>query len=353
MAGDRSRCNGTARGTRRPLVRTPRYLLIPLLILAGCSSLRLNSSIPFVEEKPQQPASLAAIWQDTALAQPNQPPKRGFLGRLVFYGEKGGKPIRVEGTLVVYAFEENGGGPEKVKPDRKYVFTPEQFAEHHTKCDLGHAYNVFVEWDAAGGPRKEISLIARFLPKTGGAIVSEQSRHLLPGENVLPGPRGAQESGAPYATAGENPVRPASYEAPISQRPESAEPGLRPKMLTTTIQVPPGFERHLPMGGDIPGANRPAPGTNANPRSFPGEQRGSTTDPVKASRAEASSSAQDSPAAAQQPGQAQTWPFQPRSTGFPPPRPRDLGGDIAPPTRDRVPWRLGQAESRPPRETAP
>ena len=98
-----------------------------------------------------------------------------------------------------------------MKPDWKFVFTPEQFATHHTKGGLGHEYTVWIR-DAAGGPRKEISLIARFVPKTGKMVVSEQSRHLLPGENVVANSAGGSQTQPGFAEAGVNSVRLTSYQ---------------------------------------------------------------------------------------------------------------------------------------------
>ena len=178
-----------------------RFSLGFLFLLAGCSSMNLGSSFPFIEEKPQQPVKIVAIWRDTAIGQPNELPKRGFLGRLVFYGKKQEKPIRVDGKLMVYAFEEGGNGLEKVKPDREFLFAPEQFATHYAKCELGNAYAIWLPWDTVGGPEKEISLIARFVPNDGSMVISEQSRHFLPGEKVVPNPGAAPPRDPGYAAA--------------------------------------------------------------------------------------------------------------------------------------------------------
>ncbi|MGO8746930.1 MAG: hypothetical protein ACLQNE_13165 [Thermoguttaceae bacterium] len=307
----------------------------------------LSTAMPFFEEKPQEPASVDVIWRDTVLAQPNQTPMRGFSGELIFYGgkeKKGARPILVEGTLVVYAFDESVGGQEKVKPDRKFVFTPEQFATHHAKSGLGHEYSVWLPWDAAGGPRKEISLIARFVPKTGKVVVGEQSRHLLPGENVVANSADGSQTQPGFAEAGVNSVRLTSYQTPVLPEGEDTRPS---KMITTTIPTPLGFERHLPTGGDPAWANRLAPSTPANPRFAPAAA-------PKGMQASAASRQESPPAQQVGPASPSTSSlFQPRSTGFLPPRQRDLGGDMPPLTRDRAPMRPRPAEPQPPRELAP
>jgi len=149
---------------------------------------------------PKTPTKIVAIWTDAVLHQPGKPPTRGFGGRLMFYGPDESSPIKVDGTLIVYAFDEEGRSPTDVKPDRKYVFPPDQFARHYSKSKLGHSYSVWIPWDEVGGPRKEISLIARFIPKNGAAIVSGQSRQILPG--VPPAEETDHAAAQPAAGAG-------------------------------------------------------------------------------------------------------------------------------------------------------
>ena len=108
----------------------------------------------------------------------------------MFYEGKKESPIKVDGVLVVYAFDENGRDPNSARPDRKYVFTPEQLPAHYSKSKLGHSYSVWIPWDEVGGVQKEISLIVRFEPKNSPAIVGDQHRLLLPGTSRQPIPVG-------------------------------------------------------------------------------------------------------------------------------------------------------------------
>ena len=148
------------------------------------------------------PTKIAAVWTDAVLHQAGKPATRGFGGRLMFYGPDGNTPIKVDGTLVVYAFDEEGRSPTDVKPDRKYVFPPEQFARHYSKSKLGHSYSVWIPWDEVGGPRKEISLITRFIPKNGGtAVVSAPSRQILPGLPTAEAPAYSAAQPAPSPSA--------------------------------------------------------------------------------------------------------------------------------------------------------
>ena len=74
------------------------------------------------DDQPGKPDKVMAVWSDTILTQAGRTPIRGFGGRLMFYESQKEAPIKVEGTLIVYCFDESGRHPDNNKPDRKYVF---------------------------------------------------------------------------------------------------------------------------------------------------------------------------------------------------------------------------------------
>ena len=130
---------------------------------------------------PQVPQRLIATWVDTTLHTAGQKPQRGFGGRIVFFGPQGEDSVRVEGELVVYAFDETEREPHETQPTRRYIFPVEQFAKHESPSRFGPSYSVWLPWDEVGGDQRRVSLIARFEPQGGPMIVSEQTNHLLPG----------------------------------------------------------------------------------------------------------------------------------------------------------------------------
>jgi len=191
------------------------------------------------DNKPGKPDRVIAMWTDTVLTRADSPPVRGFGGRLMFYEGKKETPIKVEGVLVVYAFDEIGRDPDSARPDRKYVITPEQLPAHYSKSKIGHSYSVWIPWDEVGGMQKEITLIVRFEAKNIAPVVGEQHRLLLPGKASQPRAEGA----AIANSAGEGGVRRTSYEATVpSENAMEQGDGRRPKrMTTTTMAVPPGM----------------------------------------------------------------------------------------------------------------
>ncbi len=162
--------------------------LLPLVLLSasGCmSAFDLRKNIPWGEGTLEAPQKVNVIWTDTIMQSPNNPPMRGFGGRLTFFDCEGADPQKVEGMLVVYAFDESRRDPANAVPDRKYVFNADQFKQHYSKSKAGNSYSFWIPWDEAGGEAKQITLLCRFTPKKGPNIASEQIKQLLPGKAPL------------------------------------------------------------------------------------------------------------------------------------------------------------------------
>ncbi len=307
--------------------------LICLGMTAGCSQLDLKkSSLWFARGEDQSgPATeLVAIWVDAVAQTPNRTPTRGFRGQLMFYGPGGSKPIQVDGALVVYTFDEQNRGPGDVKPTRKYVFTPEQFTDHYSKSDLGHAYSVWIPWDKVGGPQQQIALIARFVPVDGPTVMSGQAELVLPGTPTGPTqqrPQLARHHGD--GPSGERPVRRAAHET-VSEPATSpsqvvADARNRPTqtMRTTTFSIPPHLGRPRPIARPRLWKTRPAR-----------EARGSTGEPTSK---EAATSPARTPTASSVARQGRQ-PAVPPSTGYRPGEFQAPGGPTIPPGRGRAPW---------------
>ena len=133
------------------------------------------------DEKPEpypNPTKLAATWTPDTLIQTGRTPTRGFGGRLFFYDEKS-RPVPVEGTLVVHGFDENA--PDPKKSVKRFEFTPEQFTKHFSQGDLGASYSIWIPWDAVGGERKRISLVASFKTGEGRPVQGIPASVMLPG----------------------------------------------------------------------------------------------------------------------------------------------------------------------------
>ncbi len=149
-------------------------------------SASLADRIPWLGDKEDaddqvpypNPVKIAATWTPDTLVQTGRVPTRGFGGRIFFYDEKS-RPVPVDGTLVVHGFDEEVADPKMGV--KRFEFTPEQFTRHFSKTDLGASYSVWIPWDAIGGPKKRISLVASFKTAEGKPVQGVPAMVLLPG----------------------------------------------------------------------------------------------------------------------------------------------------------------------------
>ena len=82
--------------------------LLLCLVLAGCESLDLAEDLhlPGFEPTYQVPDRITDVWSDTVLHQTGKPGVRGFGGRIIFHVDGEDRPVRADGTLTIYAFDE-------------------------------------------------------------------------------------------------------------------------------------------------------------------------------------------------------------------------------------------------------
>jgi len=260
--------------TRTPPDRTIRGLRVVIAalclggLLGGCAKFKekwdWDKNIPWSQEEELPPpvSRVVAVWSDAVLHQAGRPPLRGFGGRLFFYGREGEAPIKAEGTVMVYAFEETGGERTKMAPDRKFVFPADNLEKHLCQSDVGHSYSFWVPWDRVGGDQKQVSLIARFIPKTGGVVVSDQVTQLLPGRPSLlpldaPHREGPQVAGSPQAAP--SAIRRVTHETPVPGDAQTAAGStlLQPPTTITTISMSGQLSRRPPQAVARPRTTRP------------------------------------------------------------------------------------------------
>ena len=289
-----------------------------LISLTGCSTFDLRKEIPWgkgADGELEQPMKVVCVWSDTIMSHANEVPRRGFGGRLMFYANEEKKPVKVKGTLTVYAFDETNRDPRNVKPDRKYIFTEEEFEKHHSESKLGDSYSVWLPWDKVGGPQTEVSLVVRFMPSKGSMVVAPQHTVLLHGASVESLAAKAANKNAAMGVAGAPqlaaaPVQQTSYSTPgpgeLPTTVSSEKP--RKQMTSMTISVTPGPGNRLPTTTQSPMPSTQTDGANSS-------------------------------LSPQPPQSGQTQPLSSQSSArFGPDRLRPLGAPIAQLSRDRGPW---------------
>jgi len=218
--------------------------------LSGCANLFESGGLelPSFSKKSEIPNHLVAIWTDTILQQPGQPGIRGMGGRLMFYGVEEKKTLLVDGKLTVFVYDDTEKKSSAL-PARKYVFLPEHVQEHYSKSKLGHSYSFWLPWDEAGGPSKQLTIVTRFEPTGGGAIISEPSHQFLPGVASQPIVEKRIDGIKTEIASSSEEVKQTSHNAPDNKNEKNTA------MDTITIDVPPDFvSKHFGANsGEQPG----------------------------------------------------------------------------------------------------
>ena len=204
----------------------------------GCASLTAPS-IPAIssmgsmlerKEPIVVPSGVAVVWTTAVLEKEASRATRGFGGMVTFSGKDKKKPVRVDGQLTVYAYENLSHECDDSTPDRKYIFTAEQLKTHYGEGAVGPSYSIWIPWDEAGGPRREIGLIVRFDPVEGKSVMGK------PTHNVLAGAKIAKSRKTTGKSTG---VEQVCYLPPVDEvnRSGTAKASV-PRMKTVTLTVP-------------------------------------------------------------------------------------------------------------------
>lgn len=245
-------------------------------LAAGCQTFKLSDkltgalpwsdSAKVKEPKGPEPDRMVAVWTDTTYYHPGKPTMRGFGGRIYFYDVQG-ESMAVDGQLIVYAYDDTD--PQKQNrhaktPDRKYVFTPEQFKRFQSSSPLGVSYSIWIPWDPQGGPTTSVTLLPVLTSSSGKIVQGAQTL------NVLPGPDGEsneQSSGfsGPFGGGLEKvsldevrPLRPKTPDDQGSIQQTTAESSSAPqRMRTMTLNVPPTMQQRIAGGAAGPSPAAP------------------------------------------------------------------------------------------------
>ena len=205
----------------------------------GFNGVKQKVGLASKEDKPRVPTRVVSSWTNTVLNQSGKKPQRGFGGRLSFFNDDSEDPIRVAGRLVVYAFNETDQQTSQMQATRRYIFPADQLAKHESDTALGPSYSFWLPWDEEGGPMKQISLIVRFEPEGGAALLGEQTRHLLPGTSGPADQPVSPFSGTNVQTAQLVPeVAPQSAVRQTSAAEDNPAEKLKQRMQVATIPLP-------------------------------------------------------------------------------------------------------------------
>lgn len=217
-------------------------LFVLSAIVLGCAQLDPGRVWPWSTAKAEkpQPARMTVVWTHATESETGRE-MRGFRGRIFFYPTKKAlpgkpaesklaekdrdQPMKVEGTLTVYVFEQAADGKLSPATPRKYLFTPEKLKKQCAESKQGPSYQVWLPWDTVGGPPKHVNLWTRFdgiAPKV--IVVSDHSPQLLPGVSQMAAvakAAGSVKPASPPSSASEKasgPIAQAGYTQPADSK---------------------------------------------------------------------------------------------------------------------------------------
>jgi len=230
--------------------------VVAVLVLSsapcGCARFDLPQRFSWFKDDsgPQTPDQMTDVWTYTVLRQHGKPSVRGFGGRIMFYAQDDKKPVKVDGTLTVFAFDAANDDPAKAIPEKKFIFPAAKLQDKYSKSKLGHSYSFWLPWGEVGGPPRKISLFAHFESADGELVMGQQSVQMLPAFGVADAARAkSPDADGRPATLPGGKVRQVANEEPLTQ------PGNKGRLDSTTIDLTPSFVNQI---GKLPEEPEPA-----------------------------------------------------------------------------------------------
>ena len=158
------------------------YLAVLISGVSGCATFHS----PFSKKIPTASASdpvvsIICLWQPGEGHDPEGYPCKGFTGQILFLSNRASTPVRIEGEVRIYLFDDQGTVEEQTKPLRQFDFDNGSWDIHLAQTSLGPTYNVFVPYVRRGVSEAQCSLRVRLKPKFGNVVLSEFSNIPLGG----------------------------------------------------------------------------------------------------------------------------------------------------------------------------
>jgi hypothetical protein len=143
----------------------------------GCATL----DIPWLDRVPEASAKnpvvqILCLWEPSEGRDPQGMSCRGFAGQLLFLGNKGGTPVKVDGEVVVSVFDDFGTPEEQALPLHQYRFDSGAWSQHLAVNTMGPTYHVFIPYPRSGNYEANCVVHVKLTPTEGPVITSNLSR---------------------------------------------------------------------------------------------------------------------------------------------------------------------------------
>lgn len=191
---------------------------------AGCAGTELLSrhwhKLPRASED-NPVVRILCIWEPAEGTGLDGLPTRGFAGQIFFFTAGSPVPVKVDGDVRVYLFDDYGSPDEQAKPIHQFDFLGDAWTIHLHKGALGPSYHVFIPYVRKHPYRANCGLRVRLKPQSGPALFSDTVHVTLPG----PTPDDDSQQTGHGATASlPGSSRPQNTAEPARNLPESDRP---------------------------------------------------------------------------------------------------------------------------------
>ncbi len=161
--------------------------LILTSLSSGCSTLSMTSTLMGRQPKENKGlpvVEVMAIWQPGEGKSTKGAPTRGFAGQIMFFAQGSKRPIKVDGDLKVYVFDDVGSVEEQSKPIHIYEFKGGALQGYYNEGKLGPSYQLFLPYTRPGMHEAKCTLRMKYNSELSGDVLSSESTIVLSGKKI-------------------------------------------------------------------------------------------------------------------------------------------------------------------------
>ena len=155
------------------------------LLTSGCQQLAMLTKSPLERvplATPRNPVTkTVCLWERGEGIGADGLPTRGFAGQILFFTSRSQEPVRVDGDIRIYVFDDQGSIDEQAAPISQFDFDSEQFQVFLRETNLGAAYQLFIPYTRTGNHQAACTIRVRLTPEGGRPIYSKMVDIMLPG----------------------------------------------------------------------------------------------------------------------------------------------------------------------------
>ena len=167
-------------------------LWLVLSALSGCSALDLDLELPFAASRDAQAqiVDIVCLWEPAEGVGLDGLPTRGFAGQILFFRPGKPEPIRVDGDVWVYVFDDQGTPDEQSRPLHQFEFPSAAWNAFLCKTNLGPAYQLFIPYTRKGVHLANCAIRVRLTAAGRTPVYSKLANVQLPGKQADPDAEG-------------------------------------------------------------------------------------------------------------------------------------------------------------------